>query len=118
MAVAPLVKAAKVLCGIMNLPNPTTKFLPYTEILDSASQGMCFKSMRDVVEEAVLVNERVRDIPVYVAEARSHLTEWSRDDTERLRNSLRTTAELKKARQTKRQAKRMLGDLQEDTDNP
>ncbi|KAG8310610.1 hypothetical protein J6590_060822 [Homalodisca vitripennis] len=40
-------------------------------------------------------------------------------DTERLRNSMRASAELKKrARQTERQSKRKLEDKEEDPDNP
>lgn len=35
-------EAAKTICGIMNFPSPPTKFLPYTELLGSATDDVCF----------------------------------------------------------------------------
>lgn len=59
-------EAAKTLCGILNLPNPPTKFLPTTALLGSATEDVCFQSMRDAVEEAVVANDGSRDIPVAI----------------------------------------------------
>lgn len=51
------VTAAKTLCGIMNLPSPPKKFIPCTEKLKSYAEDVCFESMRNAVEEAVVLNE-------------------------------------------------------------
>ena len=59
-------EAAKTLCGIMNLPSPPSRFSPYVEVLVSAAEDICFETMKDAVEEAVGVNEGVRDIPVAI----------------------------------------------------
>lgn len=50
----------------MNLPSPPTKCLPYSDRLGSATEDVCFQSMRDAVEEAVVVNDGSRDISVAI----------------------------------------------------
>lgn len=59
-------EAAKTFCGVMNLPQPPHKFIPYNEVLGSATEDVCFKSMKDAVEEAVVINEGNRDLPVAI----------------------------------------------------
>lgn len=51
------VTAAKTLCGIMNLPSPPKKFIPCTDKLGSCEEDVCFESIRNAVEKAVVLNE-------------------------------------------------------------
>lgn len=56
--------AAKTLCGILNVPPPPTKFQAYRSTIGSCIEDICFESMRNAIEQAVVINEGVRDIPV------------------------------------------------------
>lgn len=53
------VTAAKTLCGIMNLPSPPKKCIPCTDQLGSCAEDVCFESMRNAVEETVVLNENL-----------------------------------------------------------
>lgn len=52
------------LCGVMNLPQPPTKFALYNEILLEAVDEECTDAMKDALEEAVVQNGGSRDISV------------------------------------------------------
>ncbi|GFT49937.1 uncharacterized protein TNCV_4175721 [Trichonephila clavipes] len=56
-------EAARMFCGIMNLPPPPTKFSKYNKILFDATKVVCGATMKDAVEEAVVKNQNIRDIP-------------------------------------------------------
>lgn len=51
--------AARMLCGVMNLPQPPAKILPYTELLKDKSKQVATESMKAAVEEAVEENKIV-----------------------------------------------------------
>ncbi|GFS66480.1 uncharacterized protein TNCV_3857071 [Trichonephila clavipes] len=59
-------EAARMFCGIMNLPPPPTKFSKYNKMLLGATKDVCDATMKDAVEEAVQENQNIRDIPVAV----------------------------------------------------
>ncbi|GFW74851.1 uncharacterized protein TNCV_5138301 [Trichonephila clavipes] len=59
-------EAARMFCGIMNLPPPPTKFSKYNKMLLGATKDVCDATMKDVVKEAVQENQNIRDIPVAV----------------------------------------------------
>lgn len=56
--------AGKPLSGVLNLPQPPTRFLPNTDSIGSAVEDVCFDSMKDAVNEAVIYNNSKRDIAV------------------------------------------------------
>lgn len=41
------------LCSIINLPRLPSRFLPYVEVLVYTREAICFKTMKDAVEETV-----------------------------------------------------------------
>lgn len=53
--------AGRMLCGIMNLPQPPTKILPYNKLLKGKAELVLNESMRDAVEEAVEENKILVD---------------------------------------------------------
>lgn len=55
------IKRLKVLCGLMNLPPPPTKFERYNEVLDSVVEDVCFKSTDNAIKEAVSCNDELSD---------------------------------------------------------
>lgn len=57
---------AQTFCGIMNLPPPPARFMPYVDILGSAVEDICFGTMKDAVEEAVSLNDNVRDLTIAI----------------------------------------------------
>lgn len=59
-------RAAKVLCGVMNLAPPPSKFDRYVAVLGSAVEDVCFSSMDSAIEEAISINEDVRDIAIAI----------------------------------------------------
>ncbi|GFX22939.1 uncharacterized protein TNCV_2086471 [Trichonephila clavipes] len=59
-------EAARMFCGIMNLPPPPTKFSKYNKMLLGATKDVCDATMKDAVKEAVQENQNIRDIPVAV----------------------------------------------------
>ncbi|GFV32345.1 uncharacterized protein TNCV_1676311 [Trichonephila clavipes] len=59
-------EAARMFCGIMNLPPPLTKFSKYNKMLLGATKDVCDATMKDAVKEAVRENQNIRDIPVAV----------------------------------------------------
>ncbi|GFU57111.1 uncharacterized protein TNCV_1779741 [Trichonephila clavipes] len=59
-------EAARMFCGIMNLPPPPTKFSKYNKMLLGATKDVCDATMKDAVKEAVEENQNIRDIPVAV----------------------------------------------------
>lgn len=72
--------AAQVLCGIMNLHPPPSKFTMYEHVLGEISQNLCKLSMENAVNEAVEVNEGIRDLcrsGWVMAEERSCESEWN-----------------------------------------
>lgn len=46
--------ATKTICGIMNFPPPSTKSSPYLDLVGSCVEDVCFDSMKNAVENAVL----------------------------------------------------------------
>ncbi|GFS71793.1 uncharacterized protein TNCV_3714911 [Trichonephila clavipes] len=54
-------EAARMFCGIMNLPPLPTKFSKYNEMLFGATKDVCDSTMKDAVE-AVQENQNIRDI--------------------------------------------------------
>ncbi|GFT97194.1 uncharacterized protein TNCV_3858491 [Trichonephila clavipes] len=59
-------EAARMFCGIMNLPPPPTKFSKYNKMLLGATKDVCDATMKNAVKEAVQENQNIRDIPVAV----------------------------------------------------
>ncbi|GFY18937.1 uncharacterized protein TNCV_3876251 [Trichonephila clavipes] len=59
-------EAARMFCGIMNLPPLPTKFSKYNKMMLGASKDVCDATMKDAVEEAVQENQNIRDILVAV----------------------------------------------------
>ncbi|GFX49689.1 uncharacterized protein TNCV_1637271 [Trichonephila clavipes] len=59
-------EAARMFCGIMNLPPPPTKFSKYNKMLLGATKDVCDATMKDAVKETVQENQNNRDIPVAV----------------------------------------------------
>ncbi|GFV56888.1 uncharacterized protein TNCV_1869291 [Trichonephila clavipes] len=59
-------EAARMFCGIMNLPPPPTKFSKYNKMLLGATKDVCDATMKDAVKEAVQEKQNIRDIPVAV----------------------------------------------------
>ncbi|GFY20962.1 uncharacterized protein TNCV_3990061 [Trichonephila clavipes] len=59
-------EAARMFCGIMNLPPPPTKFSKYNKMLLGATKDVWDATMKDAVDEAVQENQNIRDIPVAV----------------------------------------------------
>ncbi|GFX71547.1 uncharacterized protein TNCV_2695351 [Trichonephila clavipes] len=51
--------AARMFCGIMNLPPPPTKFSKYNKMLLGATKDVCDATMKDAVEEAVQENQNI-----------------------------------------------------------
>lgn len=56
--------AGAMLCGVMNLPSPPSKFDRYVNVVGSAVEDIAMKSMKEAVEEAVEENNMNRDITV------------------------------------------------------
>ena len=54
--------AGRVFCGIMNLPNPPSKFGNYNRCLGSKVEDVAIASMKGAVEEAVNENDGNRDL--------------------------------------------------------
>ncbi|GFV22046.1 hypothetical protein TNCV_4527311 [Trichonephila clavipes] len=50
-------EAARMFCGIMNLPPLPTKFSKYNKMLLGATKDVCDAMMKDAVEEAVQENK-------------------------------------------------------------
>ncbi|GFY24768.1 uncharacterized protein TNCV_2689591 [Trichonephila clavipes] len=77
-------EAARMFCGIMNLPPPPTNFSKYNKMLLGASKDVCDVTMKDAVKEAVQENQNIRDIPVAVDGTwqKIFLHEWCRDSYE------------------------------------
>ncbi|GFW08864.1 uncharacterized protein TNCV_993811 [Trichonephila clavipes] len=78
-------EAARMFCGIMNLPPPPTKFSKYNKMLLGATKDVCDATMKDAVKEAVEENQNIRDIPVAVDgtwQKRIFLHEWCCDSYE------------------------------------
>ncbi|GFX79475.1 uncharacterized protein TNCV_824641 [Trichonephila clavipes] len=59
-------EAARMFCGIMNLPPPPTKFSKYNKMLLGATKDVCDAMIKNAVKEAVQENQNIRDIPVAV----------------------------------------------------
>ncbi|GFX75729.1 uncharacterized protein TNCV_2237021 [Trichonephila clavipes] len=59
-------EAARMFCGIMNLPPPPTKSSKYNKMLLGTTKDVCDATMKDAVKEAVEENQNIRDIPVVV----------------------------------------------------
>ncbi|GFV29784.1 uncharacterized protein LOC103524116 [Trichonephila clavipes] len=53
-------EAARMFCGIMNLPPPPTKFSKYNKMLLGATKDVCDATMKDAVKEAVQENQNIR----------------------------------------------------------
>ncbi|GFV13492.1 transposable element Tcb1 transposase [Trichonephila clavipes] len=53
-------EAARMFCGIMNLPPPPTKFSKYNKMLLCATKDVCDAMIKDAVEEAVQENQNIR----------------------------------------------------------
>ncbi|XP_046680753.1 uncharacterized protein LOC124367720 [Homalodisca vitripennis] len=67
--------AGQALCGILNLPQPPTKFSPYITILHNKCKIAAFDSMKNAVEEAVqenevMIEEEKRNVPDVILEPR------------------------------------------------
>ncbi|GFV99179.1 uncharacterized protein TNCV_1511521 [Trichonephila clavipes] len=78
-------EAARMFCGIMNLPPPPTKLSKYNKMLLGATKDVCDATMKDAVKEAVEENQNIRDIPVAVDgtwQKRIFLHEWCCDSYE------------------------------------
>ncbi|GFU67072.1 uncharacterized protein TNCV_4969211 [Trichonephila clavipes] len=78
-------EAARMFCGIMNLPPPPTKFSKYNKMLLGATKDVCDATMKDAVKEAVQENQNIRDISVAVDgtwQKRIFLREWCCDSYE------------------------------------
>lgn len=56
--------AAKVLCGILNVPPPPTTYTRYEKFLGQKTEELCEQSMLLATEEAVSSNDNCRDISV------------------------------------------------------
>lgn len=50
----------------MNLPSPPTHFEAHVNILGSAAEDVCFDSMKAAVQEALVMNNGNRDLPVAI----------------------------------------------------
>lgn len=58
--------ASQIICGVLNLPPPPSKYSKYESVLHSATEVLCKSSMEKAVEEAVAKNDGVRDLCVAV----------------------------------------------------
>lgn len=59
-------QAAKVFCGVMNLPPPPTKFARHTDLLGSVIEDVCFASMDNAIDEAATANDGDRDLAIAI----------------------------------------------------
>lgn len=59
-------QAAKVFCGVMNLPPPPSKFDRYSELLGTVVEDVCFASMDSAIEEAITANDGERDLAIAI----------------------------------------------------
>jgi hypothetical protein len=57
-------EGGKVLCGILNLPRPSTAYTKYTKILIDCVSVVAEHSMKEATAEAVLENENSTDISI------------------------------------------------------
>lgn len=75
---------AAMLCAILNLPSPPSKFTRYNQILVESSQKVATSNMKEAVEQAVKLNENSRDLPVALdgtwQKKRPRLFEWCYSD--------------------------------------
>ncbi|GFT28528.1 hypothetical protein TNCV_429331 [Trichonephila clavipes] len=55
-------EAARIFCGIMNLPPPPTKFSKYNKMLLGATKDVCDATIKDAVEETVKENQNIKYI--------------------------------------------------------
>lgn len=53
--------AGRVICGIMNLPQPPTRFMMYYDVLKTVVENVANESMKKAVEEAVEENQLVAE---------------------------------------------------------
>lgn len=58
--------AGQILCGVLNLPPPPSKYSKYEYCLSAATETLCKESMKTAVEQAVSLNDGVRDLCVAV----------------------------------------------------
>ncbi|KAJ8871915.1 hypothetical protein PR048_028255 [Dryococelus australis] len=56
--------AAKLLCGILDLPQPPTRMNKYTEVIGTAVETVATPSVKTAVEEAIQINDGDKSIPV------------------------------------------------------
>lgn len=57
---------ADMMCAAMNLSPPPHRYFRYEEFLASVSDTVCKESMKNAVEDAVVINENSRDLAVAV----------------------------------------------------
>lgn len=55
-----------IMCAVLNLPKPPTKFTRYNEVLGKATKTVCTNAMKEAIEKAVQENDGSRELSVAV----------------------------------------------------
>ncbi|GFW12911.1 uncharacterized protein TNCV_3328441 [Trichonephila clavipes] len=69
-------EAGRMFCGIMNLPQPPTRFSPYGMRILNAAKLVYEDSIQNAAKEAICENEGNKNIAWDMAEAWLHILEW------------------------------------------